>query len=450
MAKTTEKITAKKLLQMARTISSGQAVGDVFDTEIMGFHVRPGKKSISFRIKYLAPGTNNQKVYTLGRFPDLSAEQARELAKDLLGRVARGVDIQEIKKNAKKESDLQKQLTVSAYLDGAYSVYQNRRKKGRETLTMIRNHFADLLPKSMSQITPRDIERWQIQKESQDLAWPTIERIYGALNTLLNHAVTKGFIEANPIKGHRLEKPAMTEAELSAAQGRRYLEQHETEALFRGLDLYQEEKRQQRRNSRAHGKAHLPDLDAVPYVDHVKPWILTMYFTGFRPGDLFGLRWEHVNLNFATITKTIEKTAHHQPEPRSFPVSQPVIDVLTTWHEQKGRPESGYVFPSERTGGRMDKTSMQSPWAKVRTLAGLPGELVLYTLRHNFASQLIMAGIDLLAVSELMAHTDIQTTIKNYGHLRPNHKRNAVEVFASRATAPDQPDDLESSRQQIE
>ena len=254
MAKTTEKITAKKLQQITRAISSGQALGDMFDTEVSGFHVRPGKRNISYRIKYLAPGTNNQRVYTLGRYPDLTAEQARELARDLLGRVARGVDIQETKQSAKKESDLQKQQTLSVYLAGPYAVYQSRHKKGRETLAMIRNHYPDLLPKPMSQITTRDIDRWQIQKEVEGLAWATIRRVYGALTTLLNHAVKKGFIDANPLRGHQLEKPALTEQELSAAQSRRYLEAHEVKALFAALDAYQDEKRQ-------HEMVHQRDSD---------------------------------------------------------------------------------------------------------------------------------------------------------------------------------------------
>ncbi len=41
-----------------------------------------------------------------------------------------------------------------------------------------------------------------------------------------------------------------------------------------------------------------------------------------------------------------------------------------------------------------------------------------------------MAGVDLLTVSKLMAHSDIQTTIKYYAHLQPDHKRNAVQLFA--------------------
>jgi integrase len=147
------------------------------------------------------------------------------------------------------------------------------------------------------------------------------------------------------------------------------------------------------------------------------------------------LRWEHVNLPFATIRKTIEKTAHKRPEPQAFPLSSAAVDVLKAWWKQQRKPQSGLVFTSVVNSKRMSATAMQKPWASIRKLGGLPDDLVLYTLRHNFASQLVMAGTDLLTVSRLMAHSDIQTTIAHYAHLAPDHKRDAVEAFAQKAPA---------------
>ncbi|CAM3511158.1 tyrosine-type recombinase/integrase [Halomonas lysinitropha] len=130
---------------------------------------------------------------------------------------------------------------------------------------------------------------------------------------------------------------------------------------------------------------------------------------------------------------TIEKTAHKRPEPQTFPLSGAAVDVLKGWWKQQGEPKVDLVFPSPVTGKRMAPTAMQKPWAAVRKSGGLPNDLQLYTLRHNFASQLVMAGADLLAVSKLMAHADIQTTIAHYAHLAPDHKRDIVEAFARRA-----------------
>jgi integrase len=353
--------------------------------------------------------------------------------------VAQGGDPRAVLEEAKAEAVHQQEQTLGAYLAGPYAAYQKRKKDGVANLRRIEKNFADWLAKPMGSLTRADVERWQARQEEelQPRAFGTLKRSYDALCALLAHAAERKVIPAHPLAGVKLQKPAMTEDDVAeqAAQ-RRYLEAEEVEALFAGLDAYQEGRREQRRQSRAHGKAYLPTLEGVAYADHVAPFIELMYYTGLRPGDLFGLRWDHVNLTFCTIRKVIEKTAHKRPEPMTFPLSTPAVDVLKAWHRQQGEPASGLVFLSPRTGRRMSATAMQKPWARVRQLsgAGLPADLLLYSLRHNFASQLVMAGTDLLTVAKLMAHSDIQTTIQHYAHLRPDHARDAVEVF-SRQTA---------------
>jgi len=411
-----------------KKISVNPPSSDIYDTEVKGFHIRPGSKGLTFRVFYRSQA-DKQRVYTIGRYGIITTTQARTEAIKILALVSQGIDPRaDIIANKEKEKHSQKQ-TLKAYLEGPYTIHQSRKKAGEHTLAIIKHNFNDWLTKPMDSLDLALVEDWQALKEKQNKSYETLKRALGALNTLLNHATKKGTIEANPLKGIQLEKPAMTERQLNkAGSSRRYLEHDEVTSLFNALELYQSDKRQQRRNSRTHGKPHLPNLNTLDYVDHVKPFILTMLYTGFRPGDLFGLRWEHINFKFKTITKTIEKTAHHHPEPRTFPIGLAPHKILKIWWIQLKKPKEGYVFASS-TGGRKDKKSMQKPWSKLRVLGNISNDLDLYTLRHNFASQLIMKGTDLLTVSRLMAHTDIQTTIKNYGHLCPDHTRAHVEEF---------------------
>ncbi|MGQ7288666.1 tyrosine-type recombinase/integrase [Vreelandella venusta] len=445
MAKTTASLTTRTLDRLAKKLPDGN---EVWDTALGGYHIRSGKRGLTCRLSYYNT-LGQRRVLTLGRYGEITAEEARQLAKEALADIAQGKDPRGIAEQAKLDHQLQEQQTLRSYLAGPYTAYQSRKKGGQATLNRLRKAFADWLDRPMGSITRADIERWQADQEAikpanstskaptKPRAFSTMKRDFGALHTLLAHAADRKVIPFNPVAGIKLQKPALTEQELAdAGVERRYLEPEEVQALFLGLELYQEEKRKQRRSSRAHGKAYLPDLDKVAYVDHVKPWILFMYYTGFRPGDIAGLRWEHINLPFKTVRKIIEKTAHHHPEPQTFPLSSAVVEVLTTWYLQQGKPKTGLVFPNPITGKRFDRTAMQKPWAKVRTFAMLPRGLVLYTLRHNFASQLVMAGADLLAVSKLMAHSDIQTTIKHYAHLRPDHTRDIVEAFATSAASP--------------
>jgi len=51
-----------------------------------------------------------------------------------------------------------------------------------------------------------------------------------------------------------------------------------------------------------------------------------------------------------------------------------------------------------------------------------------HTLRHTFASRLVMAGVDLRTVQELLGHKDIKMTLR-YVHLSPDHKRKATATL---------------------
>jgi integrase len=51
-----------------------------------------------------------------------------------------------------------------------------------------------------------------------------------------------------------------------------------------------------------------------------------------------------------------------------------------------------------------------------------------HTLRHTFASRLVMAGVDLKTLQELMGHKTIAMTAR-YAHLAPTHKLQVLETL---------------------
>lgn len=77
----------------------------------------------------------------------------------------------------------------------------------------------------------------------------------------------------------------------------------------------------------------------------------------------------------------------------------------------------------------LSRSALRRPWREIKQLGGLPSELDLYSLRHNFASQLVMAGVDLKAVQSLMGHSSIETTMRHYAHLREDHLQEALRAL---------------------
>jgi len=429
-AKETSKLTNKLASDFLKNSEVGQRI---YDAEINGLHIRKLKSGGYFYL-YYKTALGKTRTLPIGKYADNTIEHARNEAKKYMGRIVEGEDIQETRKEEKEANS----KTSMDYLDSAYRAVQARKKTGYGTIQSIENFFPDLLDKPILELSHEDITRWQAEQESTGIKFETIKRRYSAFKTMLNHAARKKYIETNPLILMKLERFPETEEQKALRKARRtYLTEEQNASFIYALDQYQEEKRAQRRSSRAHGKPHLQDLDKVGFVDHVKPIMLVLFYTGFRKGDAIGLRWDHVNLNFAMISKVIEKTEHKVPHEKHFPISPPLLQVLKKWHKQNGKPDTGLVFPSPRTEGRLDETALQAPWKRIKAFAGLPDELQLYSLRHNFASYLVMKGCDLLSVAKLLGHSDIEMLVEHYGQLQPNLLKDYSDQFAEIMTGPD-------------
>lgn len=62
--------------------------------------------------------------------------------------------------------------------------------------------------------------------------------------------------------------------------------------------------------------------------------------------------------------------------------------------------------------------------------------VTFHTLRHSFASWLVMEGVDLYTVSQLLGHANIDEVQETYAHLSPDHRLRAVQRLSRHFTLP--------------
>jgi site-specific recombinase XerD len=79
---------------------------------------------------------------------------------------------------------------------------------------------------------------------------------------------------------------------------------------------------------------------------------------------------------------------------------------------------------------RLQGSDIDATFRKARKAAGLNGTgVTIHTLRHTFASNLVMAGVDLITVQQYGGWSDLEM-VQRYAHLSPHHKTKAIEKIA--------------------
>jgi integrase len=152
---------------------------------------------------------------------------------------------------------------------------------------------------------------------------------------------------------------------------------------------------------------------------HLKPIVITALNTGMRKGEILGLTWERVDRINSLILLDITKNG----ERREIPINS----TLRTAFEERVLTNingSPYVF-CDNSGKPFD--DVKRSFASACTKAGIK-DFHFHDLRHTFASQLVMKGVDITTVKELLGHKTLTMTLR-YAHLAPSHKLKAVEML---------------------
>lgn len=239
--------------------------------------------------------------------------------------------------------------------------------------------------KLLRQISAFDIERHKHRRVEAG-ARVVANREVSRLKALYNAAIRWGLFEgANPVAGVK---------HVEESEGRlRFLEYAEEAQLLKV---------------------------AQPIVQDI---IVLGVNTGIRiSAEGLGLQWADVDFNRNVLSLPAAYAKNGQT--RMIPLNSRAREVLARRKEQS---RSAFVF--SKPNGQPYK-SMDKHLAKAVQQAGLSGTgISLHSLRHTFASRLVMSGADLRTIQECGGWADL-SLVQRYSHLSASHKTTAVERIA--------------------
>ncbi len=240
----------------------------------------------------------------------------------------------------------------------------------------------------LKNITQRKIENFRA-KRLETVSNRTVNIEVNCLMTMLRQAVEWGDLETRHLP---------TIKKLKESKGRlRYLSTNEIKQL--------------RETAEQHSQG-------------MKAYIMLMLYCGLRSGEALALRWVDVDI----VHKAIHVTPYSGWSPKSkLARVVPLPDELFQFLDDC----SGLISGTELTvfDEKYTPYMLKRQFSKVVLEAGLSTEgtdkVTAHTLRHSYASHLVMSGVPLYTVAALLGHSSVKTT-EIYAHLAPDHLQSAV------------------------
>ncbi|MFN7916897.1 MAG: tyrosine-type recombinase/integrase [Vicinamibacterales bacterium] len=384
---------------------------DIRDTKLTGFMIRC--RATGRHVYRVQLG--RARAMTIGPVAELTPEQARDKAWEHLNADKRGLD-PVARKRAEKA-----RKPFSAFLDDDYEPWVlEHHKRGAESLRRLRTVFAELNHRKLDEITAFTVESWRTKWLKSTGAKPaTVNSYVTTLRAALSRAVEWGMIPAHPLKSVKQLKEDKT--------GRvRFLSAAEETRLRDALAKRDEARKARREKANAWRRARgYAEYDAEGR-DHVTAIVLLALNTGLRKGEVFNLGWADVDL--LTKLVTVRGEGAKSGQTRYVNLNDEALAVLKDWRKLSGG--DGYVFPGRVEGKPLE--DIKHAWGPLMESARITN-FTIHDLRHTFASNLVMAGVDLNTVRELLGHADIKMTLR-YAHLAPEHKAAAVQTLMRRVS----------------
>ena len=159
--------------------------------------------------------------------------------------------------------------------------------------------------------------------------------------------------------------------------------------------------------------------DVIKHDPKLTRMVNFVLWTGVRRNELANLQWSDIDLKRRTVTiRNKPGFRTKSGKSRVIPINQNLAEMLKEMAAAKPSTddrvaELGYWGFGQRFRKAVLKT-------------GLNDGFSIHTLRHTFASHLVMAGVDLPSIQQILGHHDISMSMV-YAHLSPDHLARTVD-----------------------
>lgn len=362
------------------------------DTTVQGLQliVSPDGKSRVWYFEY-RNRASQKKRKRIGFASQFNATSAKVEARKLQALVADGHDPQ-------AEKMARKSRSLRAWIEGGYQTRLQQLRTGNDEKRRLLSAWSGILDQDMATLTAAQIGNIHNKHLQRGLKPATAERYWRTLSAALSAARRADIIDRNPIEN-------ATRTKTRADRRVRYLGQHD----HLRPDIPGERQRL------------MQALSDAP--EHLRVMIILAMNTGLRRGEIFKLRWSDVDLQKQTVSVRAENSKNHKS--RVVGLNTAATAALQEYRVSRGNVVSlaGLVF--ENNGKPV--TTNQRSWATLIRRAGIE-DFTFHDLRHDCASQLVMAGVNLQVVRDILGHSSITLT-ERYAHLAPDAGHKLMDLI---------------------
>ncbi len=336
------------------------------DSKVVGLEIMvTDKGSKSFKVTKKKSGRIIR--VTLGKYPDLSIENARKKAHEVNAQIADGINPNE------EKGKLNQEITFgNLFLEFLERYAKKHKKTWEDDERDINRLYSHWFKRRISTITNQDI-RYFHEKLGNEKPYMA-NRMLARIKVIYNKAIQWGYKGENPANNIKKFKEESRD---------RFIQPDELPRFFESLN--QEEN------------------------EIAKDYIYLSLYTGARKGDVLSMKWEQIDF----VSKKWRIPLPKNQEPHTIPLIKEALEILENRKRENEKLDledfqKQWVLPSSKSkDGHL--TEPKKAWARILQKAQIEN-LRLHDIRRTMGSYQAISGASNNIIGKTLGHKNQSTT----------------------------------------